>query len=359
MADDESKDALEDAGADGAAEEGARQAGRSEEAPEAASAAQPAGDADATRASLAKASAAKPRRLRLSAFSLVIGMVIGAAAVVVAMLAAGRLTTPVLSAGPQVEGRTQAGTTAVTRDQLDRTVVGTCTYKGKATDITAAQVVSMYTGIDNDLNANDSNLYDLPTADQVLSYARGLVLDTEAQAQGYSASDDECLQYLASLTGNQAITYASASQQLGLSVEEIKTVAARTVRLQKLEQAVTGETSIPAQPQQPDAPSVGDGQDAADVASADYKAYVQALISNDYDFTSNTWTNEQSPYRSALSGFDLTAGEYTYGCAEAAYGVAAQQYYNAATAANSAWSSYVNDLFSRAGLSIYLLEYGN
>ena len=65
-----------------------------------------------------------------------------------------------------------SGKTTLTGDQLDSTIA-TYTYNGKTVDVTARQVISQSKSVDS--AANSEGTYDVPVADDVVSYARNAI----------------------------------------------------------------------------------------------------------------------------------------------------------------------------------------
>ena len=79
-----------------------------------------------------------------------------------------------------------SGKTTLTGDQLDSTIA-TYTYNGKTVDVTARQVISQSKSVDS--AANSDGTYDVPVADDVVSYARNAIV---LQAvKDYRLHDDE------------------------------------------------------------------------------------------------------------------------------------------------------------------------
>lgn len=270
------------------------------------------------------------------------------------------LTSKVSSTDPgvKVDSVSQTGTQTVSEDKLSTTTVASYTYDGKTTDVTALDVISLYTGIDNAVDSSDSSLYDLPTADNVLSYVRSCVLDQIAQDQGFTASDADITAYLVSITGSSSATVDNTASSYGLTTDELTAIVEQSVRLSKLETSVTSYTgSTPTAPTAPTSDQTADGTATNDVKSADYKTYVEGLVGSDYDFTSNTWSNTSSEYYTALSSYDLTASTYSYACATAAYTVAQSDYTTQSTAATATWKQYLENIFASTSITIYSLKY--
>lgn len=81
-----------------------------------------------------------------------------------------------------------SGKTTLTGDQLDSTIA-TYTYNGKTVDVTARQVISQSKSVDS--AANSDGTYNVPVADDVVSYARNAIVLQAAKDQGISVTDDD------------------------------------------------------------------------------------------------------------------------------------------------------------------------
>ncbi len=297
--------------------------------------------------------------------AIIAAVVVGVAAIAITILALtatghASLTSTVTSAAPgvKVDNTSQTGTSAVAQDKLGTTVVASYTYDGKTTDVTALDVISLYTGISNAVDSSDSSLYDLPTADNVLSYVRSCVLDQIAQDQGLTASDDEITEYLVSITGSSSATVDNTASSYGLTSDELTAIVQQSVRLSKLESSVTSYSgTAPTAPTAPTSDQTADGTAANDVTSADYKTYVKNLVGVDYDFTNNKWSNTDSEYYTALSSYDLSASTYSYACATAAYNVAESDYETQSSTATATWKQYLESIFTSTSITIYSLKY--
>ena len=90
-----------------------------------------------------------------------------------------------------------SGKTTLTGDQLDSTIA-TYTYNGKTVDVTARQVISQSKSVDS--AANSEGTYDVPVADDVVSYARNAIVLQAAKDQGISVTDDDLSAYANQMT---------------------------------------------------------------------------------------------------------------------------------------------------------------
>jgi hypothetical protein len=234
------------------------------------------------------------------------------------------------------------GSTTISESDLDSTIA-TYTYNGSSHAITAREVIEQNGSIEN--QANDDGSYNVPSADDVLSYARNAVVLEEANAQGISVTDDDVSAYAQSTLGTD--DYATIGSNYGLDEDATKSLLHDAAVIKKLRDSVV-TTTVPDQPTAPTAPSDGN----EDTTSADYAQYIIGLAGDEWDSANNTWASTDGTYYSALSTYSISNDSASYAAAEQAYYVAYSNYSAAASQASSEWTTYVNTLLSKTSIQI-------
>ena len=234
------------------------------------------------------------------------------------------------------------GSTTISESDLDSTIA-TYTYNGSSHAITAREVIEQNGSIEN--QSNDDGSYNVPSADDVLSYARNAVVLEEANAQGISVTDDDVSAYAQSTLGTD--DYATIGSNYGLDEDATKSLLHDAAVIKKLRDSVV-TTTVPDQPTAPTAPSDGN----EDTTSADYAQYIIGLAGDEWDSANNTWASTDGTYYSALSTYSISNDSAGYAAAEQAYYVAYSNYSAAASQASSEWTTYVNTLLSKTSIQI-------
>lgn len=235
-----------------------------------------------------------------------------------------------------------SGETTISDSELDN-AIATYTYNGTSHDITAREVLEQNGSLEN--QANDDGAYNVPSADDVLSYARNAVVLEEANAQGISVTDDDVSAYAQSTLGTD--DYATIGSNYGLDEDATKSLLHDAAVIKKLRDSVV-TTTVPDQPTAPTAPSDGN----EDTTSADYAQYIIGLAGDEWDSANNTWASTDGTYYSALSTYSISNDSASYAAAEQAYYVAYSNYSAAASQASSEWTTYVNTLLSKTSIQI-------
>ncbi len=224
--------------------------------------------------------------------------------------------------------------------------VGMLSYKGESIAITAREVLESTVGVDAALN--DDGSYDMPAADDVLSFARNSILNKEVEAAGIEVTDEDITAYMTEVMGTDDI--AAMATQYGLDEESAKKIIQESAGVRKLYDQVTAEAgTASAMPEAPTAPA----EDAdASAATPEYASYIIGLLGDEWDSENNTWAREDGPYYAQMSSMDFSADGATYDQAQTAYYVAYTNYATQATTAQQLWTDYVNGLLSGASISI-------
>ena len=237
---------------------------------------------------------------------------------------------------------TASGKTALSESDLDSTIA-TYTYDGSSHAITAREVLQQNGSLENQANSDGS--YNVPSADDILSYARNKVVLAEAESQNITVTDDDVSSYAQSTLGTD--DFATIGSNYGLDEDATKSLLHDAAVIKKLRDPVI-TTTVPDQPTAPTAPSDGN----EDTASADYAQYIINLAGDEWDSTNNTWASTDGAYYSALSTYSISNDSATYAAAEQAYYVAYSNYSTAASQASSEWTTYVNGLLSKTSIQI-------
>ena len=234
------------------------------------------------------------------------------------------------------------GATTCTEDKLDDTIA-TYTYGGETYKVTSREVITTSSSLDS--AKNDDDTYNVPTADDVVSYARNQIVLKAAADEGYSVTDDDVSTYANDTLGTD--DYATIGSNYNLDEDTTKTILTDAALMKKLRDAKV-TTTIPDAPTAPTAPSDGN----TDTASSDYAQYIIALAGDEWDATNNTWASTDGTYYTALSSYSISNDSATYEAAEAAYYVAYSNYQTASSEASTEWTDYVNTLLSNATIQI-------
>ena len=239
-------------------------------------------------------------------------------------------------------GFSLGGTTQLTADQLD-TVIAEYTYNGKTVDVTARQVISQSKSVDS--AANSDGTYNVPVADDVVSYARNAIVLQAAKDQGISVTDDDLSAYANQMF--QTDDYATIASKYGIDEDTAKQTISDSCMMSKLRDSVV-TTTLPEQPTAPTAPADG----AEDTPTADYAQYIIDLAGDEWDADNNTWKSSDGDYAKTLASYEITNDSATYAAAQAAYYVAQSKYSTASSQMSSEWTAYCNELLSSASIQI-------
>ena len=235
-----------------------------------------------------------------------------------------------------------SGKTSLTDTDLDSTIA-TYSYNGQTTSVTAREVILSNSTLD--AAKSDDDTYEVPTADDVISYARNQIVIKAAEAKGITVSDDDVDEYCTTMFGSS--DYASIASQYSIDEDTAKATIKQSCIMSKLRDAVA-TTEVPDQPTSPTEPA----DDATDTPTAEYAAYIIDLAGDEWDSENNTWASTDGDYYAALSTYEITNDSATYAAAEAAYNVAYSAYSTAYSQKYSEWSTYVNEVLSNATIQI-------
>ncbi len=240
-------------------------------------------------------------------------------------------------------GGAVTGKTTLSEGELDSTV-GSYVYQGQTHSITARQALGAATGVD--AAKQDDGTYTMPSADNVLDYARNQVLAVAVKAEGIEVSDEDMATYAKDTLGTD--DYASLASTYGMSEDEVKEVVRQSAGVKRLYDKVVGTDDSAQAPETPAEPAEG----SEDAATADYGKYIVGLLGDEWDADKGTWAREDGPYYAALKDQSFSADSATYDQAMTAYYVAYQQYSQQASSQSATWSQYVNGLLANASISI-------
>ena len=235
-----------------------------------------------------------------------------------------------------------SGKTTISEGDLD-SPIASYTYDGKTTNVSAREVIEQSSSLD--AAKQDDGIYAVPSADDVLAYARNAIVLQVASDPGLSVSDEERDQYAQDML--QTTDYATVAANYGIPEDTVKKIVSDSALMKKLRDSVI-TTTVPDQPTAPTAPSDGN----EDTASADYAQYIINLAGDEWDSANNTWASTDGAYYSALSTYSISNDSATYAAAEQAYYVAYSNYSTAASQASSEWTTYVNGLLSKTSIQI-------
>ena len=237
------------------------------------------------------------------------------------------------------------GKTTVTEDELDDTMA-TYTYDGKTYEVTVSDVIKTSSSLD--AAKNDDDTYNVPSADDALSYARSAIIQKVAEDKGIEVTDDELDSYAESTLGSS--DYDSIASSYSMDVEDVKALIKQSAEMSELRDQVVETESMDA-PTAPDEPEDGDSQ----TASADYAQYIIDLAGDEWDSETGTWASTDGDYATALADYTITNDSATYEAAQAAYYVAYQKYSENQSEISSEWTDYVNNILCDCDIQISTL----
>lgn len=248
-----------------------------------------------------------------------------------------------------LNGRTSAPVpvaSTLSESQLD-TVVGTYRYGDETYRITARDAILGTTSLESVMN--DDGTYDAPTSDMILSYARNRILALMVEEQGITVSDEEVAAYALDTVGTSDMSLVA--DYFGMDVDQAQSIMAEAAAVRKLRESMTSTPSV-SKPQEPTPPADGN----TEVGTADYADYIIGLLGSHWDASTGTWADTDNAYYAALQNMQFAPGLANYEAAEAAYGVAYQEYAASAQEASQAWTDYVNRYLDQGSISIATLR---
>ena len=264
----------------------------------------------------------------------------GWVAICVAMLVAGVLVGHFLLPGGTASSTISLdGRTTLSASELD-SVIATYTYDGQVNDITAREVIDQVGG-----TTNDDGTYNVPRANDILTYAQNALLADEAERQGLSVTDEEVSEFATGMLGTD--DFATIASYYGLTEDAARQIVASSALTSKLQDSVV-TTEVPDEPAVPAEPAEGE----EDTPTADYAEYVIGLLGDEWDAEANTWARTDGTYYATLSGYEISNEAASYAAAEAAYNVAYEAYGEVATQASQEWIEYARGLMSKATIQI-------
>lgn len=272
------------------------------------------------------------RSLYIGIIMLLVGLLVGFLATFLFMN--GRTSAPVPVAATLSEG------------QLD-TVVGTYRYGDETYKITAREAILGTVSLES--VKNDDGTYDAPTSDMVLSYARNRILALMVEEHGITVSDDEVAQYALDIVGTDDM--ALVADYFDMEEDQAREIMAEAAAVRKLRESVTSSPSVSA-PQEPTPPADG----GTEVGNAEYANYIIGLLGSHWDAATGTWADTDNAYYAVLQNMQFAPGLANYEAAEAAYGVAYQEYVASTQDASATWTDFVNQYLDQGSISIATLR---
>ena len=239
-----------------------------------------------------------------------------------------------------------SGKTTLSEQELDSTIA-TYTYNGQTTGITAREVIEQnWSGVEEP-PANEDGTYNVPTANDVVTYAQNAVVLADAAAQGITVADDEVSAFAEQMFGTS--DYATIASNCGIDEEIAKATIADSATMSKLRDSVVS-TPLPDAPTAPTEPEEG----AEDTPTA---ATMRATSSRRSSATSGTprrapRARQDGDYYATLSSYEITNDSAAYAAAEAAYQVASNNYSEVATQVSEEWVAYTRNLLSNATVQV-------
>lgn len=234
---------------------------------------------------------------------------------------------------------------AISEDQLDATV-GTYTYDGSVYKVSARQAILDAVSLDS--VSNGDGTYKAPTADMVLAYARNQILTQAAAQAGIAVTDDDLTSYLQEFAGSTDISAIAA--RFEMEPDQARRVLIEAAAIKMLRDKTVGV--LPDQPDAPQEPADGD----TEVANETYAQYIIGLLGGYWDSSTGTWADTNNAFYQTLKEATFSQTGANYEAAQLAYSVAADDYTATLSSSNDQWTTYVNDLMSKAAITISTLQ---
>lgn len=235
----------------------------------------------------------------------------------------------------------------LSESELD-TVVATYTYGGEKHQVTARDVIEDASSLEAELN--EDGTYALPTADNVLAYARNKIIIGEAESRGITVTDEDISAYAMEMLGTD--DFAAIASTYGLSEDVAKRMLGESAMMKALRDQILADTSTVEMPANPPAEPEDGNHDAT---SKEYADYVIALLGDEWDAENNTWARTDGQYYATLQTYPISNEEASYEAAQQAYYVAYMAYANATSNSSQAWTDFVNGLLGSASIEIATL----
>ncbi|MBQ6395245.1 MAG: hypothetical protein IJH87_02735 [Atopobiaceae bacterium] len=277
-------------------------------------------------------------RFQLPSKETIIPMIINS---IISMVVGAVISRFLFAAG--LGGNALSGRTTITEVELDQPVA-VMTYKGVETEISARDVIISTSNLDN-VRDSEGN-YAIPSADEILSYARNEILNEAVKEAGITVTDEEVAEYAMQYLGTS--DYDTIGATWGISAEEAERIIVESCGVYKLHESVVDPLSA-TMPEAPVYPE--EGQEEA--MTAEYAEYIITCAGDEWDSEAGAWKDPSSPYASVLPSFNGSTASYSD--AETAYFMAYQLYSQAYTTQASQWTTYVNGLMAQGSLDIYSL----
>jgi len=274
------------------------------------------------------------------------------------------------------------GTAVIEEDSFD-TSLASYTYDGTTYQVTAEDVYDYY-GAGSFLN--DDGTYEVPSAENIISYVRAQIILQEANARGVTVTDEEVAEFATNNVGTD--DYDSIAEAYSMDVDAVKTLLEESAITSKLQDEVV-TIELPEAPEEiddsaaettdedatdettdedatdEDATDETTDEDATDettdedaestdteeeVAHAEYAEYILSIVGDEWDSSTNSWADSSSYYAMYLSDFDGETATYTQ--ASAAYKIVHDL---AEYDASVQWTNFVNGLYSNADITLTTL----
>lgn len=190
---------------------------------------------------------------------------------------------------------------------------------------------------------NDDGSYDMPTTEQIVSYARAQIIQDAAKKQGITVSDEDRAKFLKDNYGTDSVEdFATSTNQ---TTEQATAALDEALIQRNLYAKVAGET--PEMPAFPDYPE----DNKEDAKTKEYAEYIIKIAGDEYK--DGKWAEDEGDFAKALPEFDGKTASYKD--ATAAY----QVIYNRASATmdelNAKWLEFENGILKDCAITISTL----
>lgn len=260
-----------------------------------------------------------------------------------------------------VSGSASLSRTEASSGELDM-VVGRYLFGGSWHDVTAREVIVTNSSVES--ATGESGSVRLPTADEVVSYCRNVLVDAEAKSRGIEVTGDALSKYAETMFGTSDMS--EIAKAYDMDEDGAREVISASARSQKLREQVVESKSgdAPVAPEEPavegaDKMSAEELESAKSAAAAKpakkYADYIIKLVGDEWDATAGTWASADGAYAKALQSFEVTPDGATYEAAVTAYYLAYQTHQADASSDDAKWSEFVNGILDKACVEVYTL----
>lgn len=218
--------------------------------------------------------------------------------------------------------------TTIPVDKSENYVVGSYTYDGKTTMVSASEVYDM---IPSGITYQEGESRRSPSAEQVISFVRQTIMSKIARDNGLSVSDEEVSE-AAQKDSHGAFT--DTSLRTNLLLKKLR---------EKVIQVPTADQTAPTPP--------AAGQE--NTATKEYADYIVSLAGDEWDATTGAWRDQNGTIASAVKDLQFSPTGATYAAASAAYHASVKKTSAEIESAYDEWLNYQNEVMKNVSVNVY------